>query len=60
MERTLVLLKPDCVQRRLMGQVITRLENGDYLLGDARYYAVEDGRFSVVLPDGLCSEPGAN
>ncbi|MFO7906088.1 MAG: nucleoside-diphosphate kinase [Planctomycetota bacterium] len=27
MERTLVLLKPDCVQRRLMGCVIRRLEN---------------------------------
>ncbi|NLX56736.1 MAG: nucleoside-diphosphate kinase [Planctomycetaceae bacterium] len=27
MERTLVLLKPDCVQRRLMGQMITRFEN---------------------------------
>lgn len=27
MERTLVLLKPDCVQRRLLGCVITRLEN---------------------------------
>jgi nucleoside-diphosphate kinase len=27
MERTLVLLKPDCIQRRLAGQVITRLEN---------------------------------
>jgi nucleoside-diphosphate kinase len=27
MERTLVLLKPDCVQRRLMGQVIGRFEN---------------------------------
>jgi nucleoside-diphosphate kinase len=27
MERTLVLLKPDCVQRRLMGRVITRLED---------------------------------
>ncbi len=26
MERTLVLLKPDCVQRRLMGQVINRFE----------------------------------
>lgn len=26
MERTLVLLKPDCVQRRLMGQVISRFE----------------------------------
>ena len=26
MERTLVLLKPDCVQRRLMGKVLSRLE----------------------------------
>ena len=27
MQRTLILLKPDCVQRRLMGRVITRLED---------------------------------
>jgi nucleoside-diphosphate kinase len=27
MERTLVLLKPDCVQRRLMGRVLSRLED---------------------------------
>jgi nucleoside-diphosphate kinase len=27
MERTLVLLKPDCVQRRLMGRVLTRIED---------------------------------
>jgi nucleoside-diphosphate kinase len=26
MERTLVLLKPDCVQRRMMGRIITRFE----------------------------------
>src|SRR5262245_51251261 len=26
MERTLILLKPDCVQRRLMGRVIARFE----------------------------------
>ena len=26
MERTLILLKPDCVQRRLMGRIITRFE----------------------------------
>jgi nucleoside-diphosphate kinase len=26
MERTLVLLKPDCVERRLMGQVVSRFE----------------------------------
>ena len=27
MERTLVLLKPDCVQRRLMGQILSRFES---------------------------------
>lgn len=27
MQRTLILLKPDCVQRRLMGQVISRFES---------------------------------
>jgi len=27
MERTLVLLKPDCVQRRLMGRMISRFED---------------------------------
>ena len=27
MERTLILLKPDCVQRRLIGQVLGRFEN---------------------------------
>jgi nucleoside-diphosphate kinase len=27
MERTLLLLKPDCVERRLMGRVITRFED---------------------------------
>ena len=26
MERTFILLKPDCVQRRLMGQMIARFE----------------------------------
>lgn len=26
MEKTLILLKPDCVQRRLMGRVISRME----------------------------------
>ena len=40
--------------------VITRLENGTHLLGDARYYGLKDGRFSVTLPDGLCSEPGGS
>ncbi|MFN9042013.1 MAG: nucleoside-diphosphate kinase, partial [Planctomyces sp.] len=27
MERTLILIKPDAVQRRLIGRVITRIED---------------------------------
>ena len=38
--------------------VLDRLEDGTWRLGDARYYA--NGSFFVILPDGLCSEPGAN
>lgn len=37
--------------------VLDRLENGTWQLGDARYYGVTDGRFTVTLPNGLCSEP---
>ena len=32
MERTLVLLKPDCVERRLMGRIITRFEDKGFQL----------------------------
>lgn len=32
MERTLVLLKPDCVARRLMGRVIARFEDKGFTL----------------------------
>ena len=27
MERTLILLKPDCIQRRLAGRILTRFED---------------------------------
>ena len=30
MQRTLILLKPDCVQKRLIGQVISRFESANY------------------------------
>jgi nucleoside-diphosphate kinase len=43
MERTLVLLKPDCVQRRLMGRVIARFE--DKLLN------IVDLKLIQVTPD---------
>lgn len=38
--------------------VLDRLDDGRWQLSDARYYAVPDGQFSVILPDGLCLEPG--
>ncbi len=40
--------------------VLDQLEDGRYRLADARYYAVRDSQFSVILPEGLCSEPGGN
>lgn len=55
MQRTLILLKPDCVQRRLMGEVIQRFETkGLRLVGlklvqagtdlAERHYAVHKGK----------------
>jgi len=40
--------------------VLDRLEDGRWQLSDARYYGVRDGRLSVDLPDGLCSEPSGS
>lgn len=39
--------------------VLDHQPDGAWRLSDARYYSVADGRFSVTLPDGLCSEPTA-
>lgn len=32
MERTLILLKPDCVERRLVGRIVSRFEDKGYAL----------------------------
>jgi len=37
--------------------VLDQLEDGRYQLGDARYYGVRDGAFSVIVPDEFCQEP---
>ena len=59
MERTLVLLKPDCVQRRLMGQVIARFEGKGLnviamkmlqVSPDPREAALRRARRQAVLP----------
>jgi nucleoside-diphosphate kinase len=40
MERTLVLLKPDCVERRLMGRIIARLEDKNLTIAAMRMMRV--------------------
>jgi len=42
MERSLVLIKPDAVQRGLIGEVITRLERRGLRLVAAKFIAVSD------------------
>ncbi len=69
MERTLVLLKPDAVQRGLVGQIISRFEaRGLKLVGlklvqidrplASRHYAVHQGKpFYQGLIDYITSSP---
>jgi nucleoside-diphosphate kinase len=42
MERTLVLIKPDAVRRRLTGQIISRLENKGLSLLAGRFFTIEE------------------
>jgi len=69
MERTLIILKPDCVQRRLMGRIIQRFEGKGLTLAAARlmrigrdlaerHYAVHKGKpFYPGLLDYITSGP---
>lgn len=69
MERTLILVKPDGVQRGLIGQVISRFENrGLKLIGmkfiqmseelAKRHYAIHEGKpFYEKLVDYITSGP---
>lgn len=36
MERTYIMLKPDCIKRGLIGNVITRIENKGYRIADTK------------------------
>lgn len=36
MERTYIMLKPDCIKRGLMGEVIARIERKNYKITDAK------------------------
>jgi nucleoside-diphosphate kinase len=42
MERSLIILKPDCVERKLVGQVITRFENAGLRIIDCKIMTLDD------------------
>ena len=42
MEKTYVMLKPDCVKRGLMGQVISRIENKGYRITEAKMMTLDE------------------
>ena len=46
-ERTYIMLKPDCVQRGLMGRVIARIEDKGYKITQAKMMTLSG---SAVLP----------
>lgn len=42
LERTYIMLKPDCVKRGLMGKVISRIENKGYKIVDAKMMNLDE------------------
>lgn len=42
MEKTLILLKPDCLQNRVAGQVISRFEEKGYAISATRMIQLDD------------------
>lgn len=42
MERTYVMLKPDCVRRGLVGEVLARIEKKGYRIADARMLRLDE------------------
>ena len=42
MERTYIMLKPDCVKRGLMGEVISRIERKNYKIIDAKMMMLDE------------------
>ena len=41
-ERTYIMLKPDCIQRGLMGEVISRIERKGYKIVDAKMMKLDE------------------
>jgi nucleoside-diphosphate kinase len=42
MEKTLILLKPDCLEKQVAGQVISRFEEKNYEIVDTRMIQLDD------------------
>ncbi len=42
LERTYIMLKPDCVKRGLMGEVIARIERKNYRIVDAKMITLDE------------------
>ena len=42
MERTYIMLKPDCVKRGLMGEVISRIERKNYKIIDTKMMMLDE------------------
>lgn len=42
MEKTYVMLKPDCVRRNLIGKVISRIEDKGYRIADAKMMLLDE------------------
>jgi len=43
MERTLILLKPDCLENKIAGKVISRFEEKNYQIVSTRMIQLDDG-----------------
>ena len=41
-ERTYIMLKPDCIKRGLMGEVISRIERKNYKIVDAKMMTLDE------------------
>ncbi len=46
-ERTYIMLKPDCIQRGLVGEVISRIERKGYRIADAKMMRLDEAILRV-------------
>lgn len=56
MEKTFIMLKPDCVRRGLIGEVIRIIENKGYRITDAKMMMLEP-RFLYVHYEHISDKP---